>query len=211
MKAFLAVGPALALIALLGPPIGVYAQATDPGSVVTAFYAATNAGDVAAAQALVTADAVLTFAVGNPARPEGVRFSGPDGVRARLQMTEPENVVDEISNLQVSGDRVSFAGLHANNGFRRLGISPLEYRGEATVQGGKIASLTMTFTPAAVAKLQAAQAAAQPARAPAQLPRTGFGGAGLAPLGLALGGLLLSLGVLSRCRRLPSRSWRAGA
>ncbi len=134
------------------------AQTADPVAVVAAYVAATNAGDVAAAQALVTPDAVLRFGVGSVASPDGTRFTGPEGVAARLQVTAAAgNVHDEVVAPQASGDRVTWTNLHSNDPFRRLGVAPLVQRGEATVQQGKVAALTLSFTPEDAARLQMAQ------------------------------------------------------
>lgn len=195
--------PLLAL--LLMPAPGAFAQTGDPAAVIRAFYEASNAGNVEAAIAQIAPDAVFTFAVDNPARPEGVRFVGAEGLRQRFQIQASENVVDEISGLRVLGNRVTWTDLHTNNAFRRLSVAPLEFRGEGVIENGKITSLTTRFTPGAIARLQTAQASTQsgqPARAPAQLPRTGEGDDPLLGL-LAISAGLLVLGLgLHRARVL---------
>lgn len=49
----------------------VHAQGPDPATVVQAFYSASDSRHEEAAAAQLAPDAVPTFAVGNPARPEG--------------------------------------------------------------------------------------------------------------------------------------------
>ena len=151
------------LVALVLAPLAVAtprpvaAQTADPVAVVAAYVAAANAGDVAAAQALVTPDAVLRFGVGSVASPDGTRFTGPEGVAARLQAAAAGNIHDELVAPQASGDQVTWTNLHTNDTFRRLGVAPLVQRGEATVHQGKVAALTLSFTPEDAARLQTAQ------------------------------------------------------
>jgi hypothetical protein len=185
------------LVAVELAPVPAAAQGADPGAVVAAFYAASNARDLSAAQALVRADTVFTFAVGNPMRPEGVQYVGPTGLAERFDIQASEDVVDQISDVHAADNRVTWTDLHANNGFRRLGVSPLEFRGEAVVENGKLVSLTTTFSPAAVQRLRSAQTTTAPAQTPRALPRTGDEPAGGlvagASAGLGVGFLLLGL------------------
>ena len=109
--------------ASLLPSSSVYAQAPDPATVVQAFYAASNRSNDQAAAAQLAPDATLTFGVGNPARPEGGRFIGLEGLRQRFQIQASENVVDEISEIRVSGERVTWTDLHTNDIFRHLNQS----------------------------------------------------------------------------------------
>jgi hypothetical protein len=144
------------------------AQVPAPQSVIAAYFDAANAYDTAAAQALVTPETVLRFAVGSPSNPDGTRFIGAEGVATRFDAAVAGNVHDEVANFEVTGDRVTFTDFHSNNAFRMLGIASLEFRGEAVVRAGKIMTLTVSYTPAALARQQAALSA--PQGAPAQVP-----------------------------------------
>lgn len=156
-------------------PTALYAQATDPESLMGALGEALMAKDVDAAMALVAYDAVITI-VPPPPGTTGV-FAGKEEIRAWYEQLVAWNFRAEISNFQVEGDRATWTTKAWADPFKPLGILPLEYSAEGVFQEGKIVSYTDTMTAESVAKLQAAMAA---------LPVTG---------GARLGsGLLLWLG-----------------
>src|SRR5262249_38396551 len=102
----------------------------------------------------------------------------------------------DSQQIQVSGNQVTSRGKVWLNDWRQLGIAPLESIAMATVQNGKISSLSATLTPDSAARLQAAQA--RPLAAPAQLPRTGEPAVGR---GLLASAALLLLAGLTLRRR----------
>ena len=185
----------IAMVAILVLPAVLYAQETDPAALFTALADALNAGDVDAALALVADDAVLTF-------PDlGYVFTGKEEIRGWYEGLVAQNLHAEPSDFQIDGDRMTWSNKVSIDDWRALGIAPLDYTGEGTVQDGKIKSYTETMTPQSLAKLQAAMAQ--------QLPETGAGRPTDARVALLLviGGVLVAaFGLGLGLRRAFSRS-----
>jgi hypothetical protein len=155
----------------------------DPASVISAFDAALNAHDVTAGLDLFAADGfvhdVARETYSYSAYPLGVAanvvapacrmfgdqpvcsYNGKDKIGDWLQELVLENVqVQEIGAFQVSSDNVTWNLAVSVDGYRSVGIAPLTETGEATVQGGKIQSLTFSLTAESTNKLEAAFAKA---------------------------------------------------
>jgi hypothetical protein len=190
---------------LLAGPTDVSAQATDPGSVVDAFEAALNAGNVEATLALFAENAVV--------RTQDGTYTGPAQLRALFTELVGDNIELESSNRVVRGDTETHAATIARDDWRRLGIAWLDASATVVVRGGKITSFTVTYTPDSVTRLRAAQAragtptaraGAPPAQLPSALPRTGEARSPVLPLQLAgwaavgAASLLAGLGLLRR-------------
>jgi len=147
------------------------AAADDPLSVIDALDATLNARNVDGALVLFADDATVRQ---NPPQPGATSaYQGKAAVRTFLASVVAQNIhFDLTAPRQVIGERVTWINNTAVDPWRKLGIAPLQGQGDATVQGGKIVSLTITLTPDSMAKLQRALAATTPS-AP---PRTGEGG-----------------------------------
>jgi LPXTG-motif cell wall-anchored protein len=167
MKAPLPATLMVVLVLLLAAPTRASAQGTDPGSVVAAFDAALNAGNVEATLALFADDAVV--------RTQSATYTGRQQLRGLFTELVGDHFQFESSNSRVVGDTETHAAKVSRDAWRRLGIAPLDATAEVVVQSGKIRSFTVTYTPESLARLQAAQAraAAPPAQVPSALPRTG--------------------------------------
>jgi len=143
----------------------------NPDSVVAAFDTALNAHDVNTALDLFAdngfvvdhpretySDALstLTGGYGNPTPAAtcvlyfgqvACTYSGKSMIGEWLGQLVVENIqVQELGNYQVSGNNVTWKLDISIDGYRRLGIAPLETIAEATVQGGKIQSLTLSLS-----------------------------------------------------------------
>ena len=181
------------LMIITGAVLGVfvsaghgYAQASDPMAVFTAFHAAVNAHDVDAALAFFASDAVVQF----PNQPPPNVFRGTQEIRTWLEADADQHSQVTTSNVQVTGDRITWDASVVVDDVRPLGIS-LDGSAEAIIQGGKITSFVFTLSEDTLAKLQAATAQ------PQAMPRTGgapmslwwllaITGLGVCGLGLAL-------------------------
>jgi len=104
----------------------------DPLAVIRAFHDAQNAKNVTAAMALVADDAVF-----KNAPPSSATLTGKDQIRTWLQGQVDRNNQVEVSNLQVSGDKVTWDS-KVTRGGSQIATSSVE----AIVQGGKIKSFT---------------------------------------------------------------------
>jgi uncharacterized protein (TIGR02246 family) len=173
---------ALLLLALFAPGV-VQAQATDPVAVKNAFDAALNAGDVERALATFAPDARFTTPGGNV-------LTGSQQIRAYLQELVAQNYRADVLETRLTGPETVFSRATIGlDQFRRLGLASVEATAEVVVRGGRITSFTSALTPAAAARLQAAQTAAATG---VRLPQTGQAST---PLGMAWGVPWLVLGL----------------
>jgi len=150
-----------------------------PESVAAAFDAALNAHDVNAALDLFADNGLVidhpretysyaaNSAIGGlgtptPAATCGLseasqvacNYSGKGMIGEWLRQLEVENVqVQELGNYQVTGNNVTWILDVSIDGYRSFGVAPLETTAEATVQGGKIQSLTLTLPPESTTRL----------------------------------------------------------
>jgi hypothetical protein len=181
------------MLAVTGrPPVLASAEGTDPASVVAAFDAALNAGDVEATLALFSDDAVV--------RTQTATHTGKEQVRRLFQELVADRFQFESSNRRVLGDTETHAAKVSRDEWRRLGIVPLDASAEVVVQEGKIRSFTVTYSAESLARLQAAQARAAPSQLPRALPRTGEHTAAAGEVG-ALAVLAALVGLTVRQRR----------
>jgi len=141
----------VALVVLLALPMAVYAQGTDPISVVIALDEANNAHDIDAALALFADDAVAYF----PGQTPDV-YTGKEGIRTWLQTDYANNIHVESRNFKIVGDKVTFITTISVDSLRKMGIDSIESASEAVVQGGKIKSFTVNLTPESLATLEGA-------------------------------------------------------
>jgi hypothetical protein len=173
------IGILIAVLALTG---ALYAQETEPASVVMAEVEAMNAGDLDAVMALYIDDAVIKLVP--PIPPDSPdTYTGKEEIRAWFEGLVAENFQMEVEILQVEGDTVTTKCLTWMDPTRQLGVAPLEATLVYTVQDGMIKGWTWTASGESLAKLQAALTA---------LPQTGAAAFPSPALALALG----SLGVL---------------
>ncbi len=129
----------------------------DAVSYVTQLDAAWNRHDLDGALGYYADDAVVSLVPAPPGVPG--TFTGKDEVRGFIQMLLP-NFHVESRNFQANGDTLTWDSRITGDTFRALGVDVVECTTEAVVQDGKIKRFTPTFSPATVAKLQQAQAAA---------------------------------------------------
>ena len=181
---------ALLTVMLLVPlvPGVAHAQAADPIAVKNAFDAALNAGAVDQAVATFAPEATFTTPGGNV-------LMGTQQIRAYLQELVAQHYHAEVRETRLTApDTVVSRGTIALDQFRQLGLASVEATAEVVVRGGRIVAFTTALTPAAAARVQAAQRAAATGAA---LPRTGSPrGRAASALGVvALGLVALGLGM----------------
>jgi len=81
-------------------------------------------------------------------------YNGKGRIGDWLRQLVVENIqVQELGSYQVSGNNVTWRLDVSIDGYRSLGVAPLETIGEATVQGGKIQSLTLSLPPESTTRL----------------------------------------------------------
>lgn len=185
----------VAVLALAG---ALYAQETDPESVVTASAEVFNAGDIEASMAFWADDAVVYIL---PSPPHAGAHTGLEEIRAWFEGMIAVNGQIEVEILQVDGDTVTAKSRYWDDNVLALGIEYLEATEEYTVQDGKITAYTWTQTDESLAEFLAAVTA---------LPETGVGPppTETVPLWLAVGGLLVALGLTLRWASAHARSPR---
>ncbi|NIN64529.1 MAG: DUF4440 domain-containing protein [Anaerolineae bacterium] len=170
------------IVVMLVLPGALSAQESDPVAVVTALYEAVNAGDVEAALALYSDDAVIYMPVPPPGMPD--TYTGKEEVRAWIENEVARNTEYVLLATQVDGTTVVATTSVADDVLRSFGLTSLEQTDEFTIQDGKVTARTHAFTEESLATLGAAAAA---------LPETGgLGLAGMLPFWLGAGGLLIA-------------------
>jgi hypothetical protein len=143
---------AFALLALLVSP-GLALAQEDPESVFRAVVDAVTARDEDALVALFSDDATLTFTWGD----ETETVTGKEAIREDLGADdEATNQRVEIADLQVDGERVTATLNLFDDELEAAGVSPAVFNADATVQSGKITSLTLATDPEWVARAEAA-------------------------------------------------------
>jgi hypothetical protein len=175
-------------VSMLVLPATLKAQAADPQSVVKALETAVNAHDMEARLALFTDDAVIQI------RPEafGGTYTGKQQIRKWFEELDAGHFSIAINILNVQGDTVTTRTTIAYDFFRQLGLASVDGTEQYTIQNGKIAEFTFTYTDESIAKIQAAAA-------PQSMPRTGASSVSSPVWLLLLGGITL-IGGLSVTR-----------
>jgi hypothetical protein len=139
-------------------PFSLYAQGTDQVAVLQAMEEALNTGDVDAAMALFTDDAVVTLAFFEET------YTGAEEIRVWFEELVAGNFELQLEILKTDGDTVTTKTTTWIDFTREMGIAPLVAEEVYTFQNGKITGFTWTPTDETVAKIQAAMAS---------LPETG--------------------------------------
>jgi hypothetical protein len=176
------------LVVLFALPMALYAQETDPETVVMAAHDAMNAGDVEAALSYYAEDAVLDIVPFN-------KHTGQDEIRAYFEGNAALNATLEHEVIQVEGNTITLRTWYTDDDLRAMGLN-LEGITEVTIEDGKIATETWTATDETMAALEAAMAA---------LPETGGETLSLRALLIALGGLSVAGGWAVASLRRGSR------
>ncbi len=167
------------------PVTAVHIESQDAKSVVAAFEQALNSHDAVAALALFTDDAVVRIL------PEdvlgGVIASGKDQIRRWLEGATLDQIhVQALSEYQVSGNNVTWTESFRIYQYEDIVVgahSGVVGKAEAVVQGNRIKSFTLAFSPDSVTMLRALPLSSKRA----SLSSSTFGFlAGLAVLGLIL-------------------------
>jgi hypothetical protein len=176
------------VVLMLALPGTLLAQQSDPEAVVRSSFEALNTGDVEAAVAPYADDAVLDYgAFGS--------YEGKEAIRAQFEHEVSLNASFELSDFQVEGNTVRFKSRYTSVEMDALGVT-LEGNAVATIEGGKIRTISFATTEESMAAVQAAMAA---------LPQTGGEVVPLHVVVLALGGLAVVGGLGMELLR---RSWR---
>ncbi|MDV7141652.1 nuclear transport factor 2 family protein [Tropicimonas sp. TH_r6] len=147
---------ALALALTLTVPNACAADSTDT-FVVEAAYEAVSAGDIEAAVAFLTEDAMFTVVPASSRMPAPA-LVGKEQIGAWWSGTYKDNGRVEFANLTLDGDRASFTCLYHGSKLEKLGVSPAEFDGVAILRDGKIRALVWSYTAEYEPKLHAALA-----------------------------------------------------
>ena len=167
------------LVLVLALPAALYAQETDPASVVKAASERLSAGDLEGYLALWADDGTFQV-VGLPSGPE--TYKGKEQLRSEFEDEIANHIEIQVEVLKVEGDTVTTRTTSWHDFTRQIGVAPLEATEVYVIKNGKIASETWTLSPESLAKLQAALAT---------LPETGGVAFPTYALVIALGGLAI--------------------
>ncbi|HEY83787.1 MAG TPA: SnoaL-like domain-containing protein [Chloroflexi bacterium] len=171
----------VALVIVLALPATLQAQEPDPTATIKAMEDALNAGDVDAAMAFFTDDAVVKLEF------FGDTCTGADEIRVWFEELVAGNFQIQVEVLQIDGDTVTAKTTTWIDFTREMGIAPLIATEVYTFQDGKIAGFTWIPTDETAAKIQTVLAAT--------LPETGGASFPIHVLALALGGLVILSGL----------------
>lgn len=174
------------LVVVLALPLAVYAQETDPLSVVNGWHDALNAYDIDAALSYFADDAVITFVP--PLEGSGV-YSGKDEIRALYEGFVAANFDCTLTDCQVDGETVTCINTYTDDDLQAMGVDFIEGEWVGIVREGKIQSYTYNISEESLAKFPA-------------MPETG----GLALSGVAL---LMAVGGLAVLGGLSLRRHRS--
>jgi hypothetical protein len=166
------------LVLTLILPATLQAQETDSVAVLSALEGALNAGDVEAAMALFTDDAVVSLALFDET------YAGTQEIRAWFEELVAGNFELHLEVLEVDGYTVTTKTTTWIDFTREMGIAPLVATEIYTFQDGKITGFIWTPTDETASKIQAVLAT---------LPETG----GVALPTYALATILGTLAIIS--------------
>jgi ketosteroid isomerase-like protein len=169
------------LVLVLALPAALYAQETDPASVVKAASELLSAGDLEGCLALWADDGTFQLE-GLPSGPE--TYKGKEQLRSEFKDEIANHIEIQVEVLKVEGDTVTTRTTTWHDFTRQIGVAPLEATEVYVIKNGQIASATWTISPESLTKVQAALAT---------LPETG----GVAFPTYALVMVLGSLAILS--------------
>lgn len=179
---------ALASVMGLGAAHAAAQAPTDPASVLAAFEKTVGV-DVDAGLALMADDAVLS--VNPPPQGQPSTWTGKDKIREALTYAKGYHVKREVVGApQVNGNKATDTVLTTNDFFLMIGVAPVQFTTEATIDNGKITSFVSNIVPSEGGRVAAAAKAFQAAHAapaPTGMPQTGTG----APVSTILLGLLM--------------------
>jgi ketosteroid isomerase-like protein len=188
------------LAALLALPVALYAQESDPMSVINPWVEALNAGDIDGALSYLADDVVVQVLPPAPGT-TGV-FTGKEEVRGWYETVVGQNGLTVLSDCQIDGETVTCVNTYAEDSFKSIGIDSVVAEWVAVVRDGKLQSYTFTMSDESLAALMAAMA-------PPEMPETGGSAypisAGLATLGALIGISGVGLRNQHRYRRRTSR------
>ncbi|MFC2031026.1 hypothetical protein ACFLWA_09890 [Chloroflexota bacterium] len=181
-----------ALVVMLVLPGVLYAQETDPISLVHMLHDNLSSGEVDAALALLAVDAVVTIV---PHKGGIGLFTGKEEIAAFYEELVAGNSVATVTDCQLDGETVTCTNKHASDDLQAIGVDFIEGEWVGVVQDGKIQSYTLTVSPESLAKFPPP---------PEAIPVTG--GPGLSGYGamllVTMGGMTI-LGGLRLLRRGP--------
>jgi hypothetical protein len=140
----------MALVAMLMLPPVLYAQETDPVSIVNAWHDALNEYDIDAALSYFADGAVITI-VPPIAGGSGV-YSGKEEIRSLYEGFVAASFSCALSNCQVEGETVTCIDTYTDDGLKSMGVDFIEGEWVATVREGKIQSYTYTISEESLAK-----------------------------------------------------------
>ncbi|MFQ5858815.1 MAG: ester cyclase [Anaerolineae bacterium] len=144
----------LAIVLVLALPVALYAQETDPASVMRAELDAMIAGDYDTAWTFWADDAVFTQVMPW----ETLTLTGKEEIRAWLEdLIKTQGwKMHEAEILKVEGDTVTTRMRNSIESVRALGIPWVEGMEVEVIRDGKIVSVTWTMSEESAAAIQAA-------------------------------------------------------
>jgi ketosteroid isomerase-like protein len=136
-----------------------------PQEVLAEMAAALNRGDVDAAVAFFTEDAVVKLV---PALPPGSpdTYSGAEEIRGWFEELVAGNFEIDVEVLDVEGDTVTTRTSTWMDATREMGVAPLVGTETYTIRDGKIRGFTWAISDESMAKVQAALATPTPSPPP---------------------------------------------
>jgi hypothetical protein len=174
----------MALVATLALPSALYAQETDPLSVVNGMHDTLLDGyDIDGALSYLADDVVVTIV--SPLEGGGV-YSGKEEVRGFWEGLVAANFSCALSDCQVEGETVTCLETYSDDDLKAAGMDFIQGEWVATVREGKVQSYTWTISEESLAKLSPA---------PESLAETGGGALPSYALVIALGAVTLAGGL----------------
>ena len=174
----------MALVAMLALPVAVFAQETDPISVVNAWHDGLNEYDIDTALSYLAEGAVVTIVP--PLDGGSGVYSGKEEIRGLYEGFVAANFSCALSDCQVDGETVICIDTYTDDGLKALGVGFIEGEWVATVRDGKIQSYTYTISAESLAKFPPP---------PEAVPVTGGGALPSYTLVIALGSLAVAGGL----------------
>jgi hypothetical protein len=174
----------MALVAILALPSALYAQETDPLSVVNAWHDALNGYDIDAALSYLADGAEVTIVP--PLDGGSGVYSGKEEIRGLYEGFVAANFSCALSDCQVEDETVSCIDTYTDDGLKAMGVDFVEGAWVATVRDGKIQSYTYTISAESLAKFPPP---------PEAVPVTGGGALPSYTLVIALGSLAVAGGL----------------